>query len=149
MGYSLGWCHGAPGIGLSRLRAYELLQREDIYEEAGAALRATYAPLATMPATAMFAPCHGAAGNAELFLAAFEVLGDEGYLAIAEAIGRQGLERYHEPRRPWPSGLTSGGQTPALMLGLAGIGYFYLRLYDRQSVPSLLLVRATTTAGAA
>ncbi|HEX2060491.1 MAG TPA: lanthionine synthetase LanC family protein, partial [Thermoanaerobaculia bacterium] len=90
IGYSLGWCHGAPGIGMSRLRAYELLQREDIYEEAGAALRGTYAPLATLAPNAMFALCHGAAGNAELFLEAFEVSGDEGYLAIAEAIGRQG-----------------------------------------------------------
>jgi lantibiotic modifying enzyme len=88
----------------------------------------------------MFALCHGAAGNAELFLDAGEILGDPGFTAIAEAIGRQGIERFHAPRRPWPSGLTTGGQTPGLMLGLAGIGYFYLRLYDSASVPSLLVV---------
>ena len=141
MGFSLGWCHGAPGIGLSRLRAYRLLQREDVFEDVGAALRGTYAPLPTLPPTAMFALCHGAAGNAELFLEAFDVTGEEGYLAIAEAIGRQGIERYHDTRRPWPSGLTSGGETPTFMLGLAGVGWFYLRLYDRATVPSLLLVR--------
>ena len=140
MGYSLGWCHGAPGIGLSRLRAYRLHGRSDMHEDAGAAIRGTYAPLATLPATAMFALCHGAAGNAELFIEATDVLGDEGYLAIAEAIGRQGIERYHDKRRPWPTGLTSGGDTPTLMLGLAGIGWFYLRLYDRATVPSLLVI---------
>jgi lantibiotic modifying enzyme len=140
MGYSLGWCHGAPGIGLARLRTYVLLARQDVYEEATAALRGTYAPLSALAPTAMFALCHGAAGNAEPFIEATDVLGDPGYVAIAEAIGRQGIERYHEPRRPWPSGLTSGGETPTLMLGLAGIGYFYLRLHDRASVPSLLTI---------
>jgi hypothetical protein len=105
----------------------------------GAALRGTYTPLATLQPTAMFALCHGAAGNAELFIEAGEVLGDPGYTAIAEAIGRQGIERYHEPRRPWPSGLTAGGDTPGLMLGLAGIGYFYLRLHDH-ATPSVLTI---------
>ena len=33
-----------------------------------------------------------------------------------------------------------GGVTPSLMLGLAGIGYFYLRLHS-PTVPSILLVR--------
>jgi lantibiotic modifying enzyme len=28
-----------------------------------------------------------------------------------------------------------------LMLGLAGIGYFFLRLHDRQNTPSVLLVK--------
>jgi lantibiotic biosynthesis protein len=140
MGFSLGWCHGAPGIGLSRLRAYQLTRRDDIHEEVAAALRGTYAPLPALPATAMFALCHGAAGNAELFIDAAAILGDEAYFAIAEAIGRQGMERFHEPRHPWPSGLTNGGHTPTLMLGLAGIGYFYLRLHDRNNVPSLLVV---------
>jgi len=138
--YSLGWCHGAPGIGLARLRIYKLTGRPDVWEEATAALRGTYTPLATHAPTSMFALCHGAAGNAELFIDAGDVLGDAGYTAIAEAIGRQGIERFHIPRRPWPSGLTSGGQTPGFMLGLAGIGYFYLRLYDRATVPSLLVV---------
>ena len=138
--YSLGWCHGAPGIGLSRLRLYKLTGRPDVWEEATAALRGTYTPLSTLAPSSMFALCHGAAGNAELFLDAGEVLGDAGYTAIAEAIGRLGIERFHTPRRPWPSGLTTGGQTPGLFLGLAGIGYFYLRLYDSASVPSLLVV---------
>ena len=138
--YALGWCHGAPGIGLARLRLYKLTRRPDVWEEATAALRGTYSPLASLAPASMFVLCHGATGNAELFIDAGEVLGEAGYTAIAEAIGKQGIERFHAPRRPWPSGLTTGGQTPGLMLGLAGIGYFYLRLYDSASVPSLLVV---------
>jgi lantibiotic modifying enzyme len=33
-----------------------------------------------------------------------------------------------------------GGETPNLMLGLAGIGYFYLRLYDPVKYPSVLII---------
>ena len=46
-------------------------------------------------------------------------------------------------RNPWPYGVTSGGETPNLMLGTAGIGYFYLRLYDAAAIPSVLLLGAT------
>jgi hypothetical protein len=41
--------------------------------------------------------------------------------------GMNAIKKYDN--RVWPCGI-SGGQTPNLMLGLAGIGYFYLRLYD-------------------
>lgn len=138
--YSLGWCHGAPGVGLGRLRAYRFLPGETILEEILAALSGTYAPLATLAPAETFALCHGAAGRAELFIEAGEILGDPGYTAIAEAIARQGMERYHHPRRPWPCGVTGSGEPPSLMRGLAGIGYFYLRLYDPKSVPSALVV---------
>jgi lantibiotic modifying enzyme len=40
----------------------------------------------------------------------------------------------------WPCGAPGGAETPNLMLGLAGIGYFYLRLYDPIHTPSLLMV---------
>ena len=32
-------------------------------------------------------------------------------------------------------------ETPSLMLGTAGIAYFYLRLYDPCQVPSVLILR--------
>jgi lantibiotic modifying enzyme len=47
------------------------------------------------------------------------------------------VERYARTRAAWPCG-THTGETPNLMLGLAGIGYFYLRLAQPQ-VPSVLL----------
>jgi lantibiotic modifying enzyme len=34
-----------------------------------------------------------------------------------------------------------GGETASLMLGLAGIGYFYLRLHDPEGIPSVLIIR--------
>ena len=39
--YMTAWCHGAPGIALSRLRAYELLGDETCKDEAITALQTT------------------------------------------------------------------------------------------------------------
>lgn len=139
-GYSLAWCHGAPGIGLARLRAFVLTRDEAYRGEAEAALGGTYRSLAVPTAADGYSLCHGLGGNAELFLVAADVLGDERFRAVAEAIGDRGLQSVHLTRNPWPCGVTSGGETPNLMLGTAGIGYFYLRLYDSKAVPSVLLV---------
>jgi lantibiotic biosynthesis protein len=112
------WCHGAPGIGLSRLRAWQILG-DDVYrEEAEAAIRTT---LKSFGDEGSYCLCHGHAGNAELLLRASEVLGKPEYRDAAERVGVEGVE-------PWRCGGPTENETPDLMLGLAGIGYFYLRL---------------------
>lgn len=142
LGYSLAWCHGAPGIGLSRLRAFALTKDETYRSEAESAIGGTYRSLAVPSAADGYSLCHGLGGNAELFLVAADTLGDERYRAVAEAIGDRGIQAVHLNRNPWPCGVVSGGETPNLMLGTAGIGYFYLRLYDSNTVPSMLLVQS-------
>jgi hypothetical protein len=53
-----------------------------------------------------------------------------------------GHHRHQTGREPWPCGIpVAGRETPGLMLGLAGIGYHYLRQADPQLVPSVLLFR--------
>jgi lantibiotic modifying enzyme len=140
IGYSLAWCHGAPGIGLSRLRAFALTRDETYLREADSALAGTYRPLTMTSPGDGYSLCHGLGGNAELFLMAADLLGEERYRAVAEAVGDRGIQAVHLQRNPWPCGVVSGGETPNLMLGTAGIGYFYLRLYDSRAVPSVLLV---------
>jgi lantibiotic modifying enzyme len=142
-GYMVAWCHGASGIGLSRLRAYELTGDPVARGEAEAAMRTTMRTLTdpNLGPQSDFTLCHGRAGNAELFLAAADVSGDQTARAVAEGVGRYGIEVYRRKDLPWPCGVYEGGETPNLMLGLAGIGHFYLRLYDRENVPSVLLLR--------
>jgi lantibiotic biosynthesis protein len=140
LGYSLAWCHGAPGIGLSRLRAFALTRDETFLREAESALAGTYRPLSLASPGDGYSLCHGLGGNAELFLIAADTLGAERYRAVAEAVGDRGIQSVHLQRNPWPCGVVSGGETPNLMLGTAGIGYFYLRLYDSRAVPSVLLM---------
>ncbi|MBV9827665.1 MAG: hypothetical protein JO001_18685 [Alphaproteobacteria bacterium] len=143
LGYSAAWCHGAPGIGLSRLRAYELLGGEVMRQEAEMAIRTTTRSLNSEAGLRQgdFCLCHGRGGNAELLIYAADALGDDAARAGAEAVGRQGIEIFGRKNLPWPCGVPDGGETPNLMLGLAGIGYFYLRLYDPANVPSVLIIR--------
>jgi lantibiotic modifying enzyme len=141
--FPVAWCHGAPGIGLARLRAYELLREEQWRAEAEAALRTTRRSLEASTPGADFSLCHGVAGNAELFLYAAQVLRDPSLLDVATTAGLWGLELYERPARPWPCGVRAGGENPSLMLGLAGIGWFYLRLHDPHGTPPVTLPPAT------
>jgi lantibiotic modifying enzyme len=140
--YALHWCHGAPGIALSRLRAHEILGDEIHAAEARTALDSTRRSLATAAADGRgnFSLCHGLAGNADVLLSASrraDLFGHDGR-AGAHEVGQIGIARYGSGALPWPCG--GVGETPALMLGLAGIGYFYLRLHD-DTTPSLLMLR--------
>ena len=145
------WCHGAPGIALSRLRAYQLTQRHDFLQEAHTALNSTYQQVAQQiqqPQSDNFSICHGLAGNADILLTAGVLLNNTSYLELAQHVGNVGIQMYDATNTSWPSGVndpsgqTAGGQeTPGLMLGLAGTGYFYLRLADPTAVNSVLLIQ--------
>jgi hypothetical protein len=134
------WCHGAAGIGLSRLRAYELLQKacykQDI-ENAVAKTRRTNAEADSSPASCSL--CHGCAGNAELFLEAYRLWPEPHYLASATQIASHMLRFQHTHGR-YPSGYRGlhAQEDTSLFLGNAGIGYFYLRLLDPLRTPSIL-----------
>jgi lantibiotic modifying enzyme len=141
--FATTWCHGAPGIALSRLRAYVLLHDEHYKAEALTALHTTLTSLATWLHTGLgnYSLCHGLTGNAETLLYGGQVFGPDAAedAQLAYDVGQVGLEAYAGQGRPWPCGI-SRGDTPGLMLGLAGIGYFYLRLAN-PSMPSLLLLQ--------
>ena len=148
--FSTSWCHGAPGIALSRLRAYELTRDETRRAEAVVALQTTRRSLETSLRSGIwnFSLCHGLAGNAEVLLCGAQVLGKEAAAdaALARKVARVGLDMHAARGGEWPCG--NGGQTPGLMVGLAGIGHFYLRLHD-PAVPSILLLRRECDSGKA
>ncbi len=144
--YLTFWCHGAPGIALSRLRAYEILNDGVCKAEAIVALKTTRASIdsALETWTGNFSMCHGLIGNAEALVYGAEILNSESTeeATLALAVANSGIERYSARRTPWPCG-TRVGETPNLMLGLAGIGHYYLRLH-RPSIPSILILRKET-----
>jgi len=133
------WCHGAAGIGLSRIRAYHLLKNPIYYEEALIALNKTYSTdVARQDTKASFILCHGSGGNAELFLYANQVFKDDKYLHQAKQIASRILaaqQKYHS----YLSGYHSENQKEdtSLFMGNAGIGYFLLRLLNPSTVPSV------------
>jgi lantibiotic modifying enzyme len=142
--FATTWCHGAPGIALSRLRAYERYRDPIWCAEARTGIATTRAAVAASLAAGRgnWSLCHGLAGNAE-------VLGDAVALPdgveraaaadLAVLVAEAGLAAYGRDVRAWRCGVT-GGPNPDLLQGLAGIGLFFLRRFDPR-VPSVLLLR--------
>ncbi|HSG40295.1 MAG TPA: lanthionine synthetase LanC family protein, partial [Thermoanaerobaculia bacterium] len=146
--YLTAWCHGSPGIGLARLRAFELTGQPVYRQEAEAALRSTLRAIEDeLSQGGNYSLCHGIGGNCELPLLAAELLGDPELRQVAERAAREGIATYEARGRPWPCGTRGGVPDPSLLVGEAGIGAFYLRLADPET-PSVLLLRprAGTTA---
>ena len=132
--YTSAWCHGAPGIGFSRLRAYQVFKDENCLADAAASLNSSTNLVRKINKYSDFSLCHGFSGIGELFIFANSILKNDSYKSLAYGIGIQGIKDHIDTDEPWPCGI-GGGETPSLMLGLAGIGNFYLRLYD-SSTPS-------------
>ena len=139
--YMTAWCHGSPGIGLARLRAWELTGQDIYLQEAKVALQSTDASLDDEAlAHTNYSLCHGASGNAELLLHGARQLDDAHLLERCHQVARRGHREWEEGDAPWPCGTMDTANDPSLLIGEAGIGSFYLRLVD-PSVPSPLLLR--------
>jgi len=130
------WCHGAPGIGLSRLGMLTGTADEALAAEVQAAVRTTLA--------AGFGRghclCHGDLGNLELLLQASrsslapQLAPD--LPSVTYGLAKGMLDCMAREGRI--CGVPQAVETPGLMTGIAGIGYQFLRLYDPASVPSVL-----------
>lgn len=138
----IAWCHGAPGIGLGRLRLLDTLPDDHgLRAEVDIAV-ATSAASFNQTSIGSLCLCHGDTGNADLLIEAADRLARPDLRAAAETLGLRAIAQYADRDLPWPCGVPGAGETPNLMLGLAGIGYFYLRLHDPAATPSILLAGA-------
>jgi lantibiotic modifying enzyme len=127
--YGLAWCQGATGIGLTRLRALKICPSEQYRNDVAAALRAVEVSLAEGPPPGErdFSLCHGVAGMGDFLLEASRVLSDPGAEAKVKQLAMAAAARHRTKPDGWPSGVQAGSN-PSLMLGVAGVGYFLLRL---------------------
>lgn len=129
--YMSAWCHGTPGIGLARLRAYELTRNETYLKESLNACEDTIRSLKT--AEGNYSLCHGFLGNAETLLTGSKILGDKGFAEIALQKALEGIDRFENKNLPWACGTMGSVSDPTLMLGESGIGLFLLRLFDAKT----------------
>jgi hypothetical protein len=143
--YFTAWCHGAPGIALSRRRAIEILgvgsvETPGLLAEANAGFEATRRAVEANLTLAEpeLCLCHGLTGNLEILLDGSPGLAER--TALATRVASVALPGRHQEGAP-----ITAGQRVDLMTGLAGVGLFYLRLAD-PSVPSVLLLRPETLA---
>ena len=142
----LSWCHGAPGIGLSRvgiLNTAGAAGVDDLLREDLAIAERTTAGF-HLPGEGTFRTaghngiCHGDLGNLEFLLLAARHRDDE---AAAESVLRAAGTLYARSREHgWSMGLLAADSLPGLMFGRAGIGYNLLRLAFPLRVPSVLLL---------
>ena len=148
-GCSDGWDHGAPGIGLSRLRAYELTGNVDFLQEARLALDTTCELVSAHlknPAGTNYSLSRGLAGNADILMEGSVQLNEPVYAQVAQQVAKLGRMLYDHTDSDWPSGVEpplgapSGKYpSPGLLTGLAGTGFFYLRL-TAQKPESILMI---------
>lgn len=131
--FAASWCHGAPGIGLSRL---EIVNEPAAYADVEAAVRMTLAAGIKGPDGL----CCGTLGRLELLLSAGLRLGRPDLAAAARRLASAVLARRQRTGalrlRP---GHTVEADSPGLFSGTAGIGYQLLRLNSPEHVPSVLL----------
>jgi lantibiotic modifying enzyme len=139
--YANAWCHGAPGIGMSRIRAYHLLGSEQYLNDANSSLRTSLKLLDDKReswSVSNYSLCHGLSGIGDLLLLSDRVL-KSNYRDRLLGIYASAHENYNSNNGTWPCGIPTG-ETPDLLVGLAGIGYFYLRLHDPKKIPSILII---------
>ena len=137
------WCHGAPGTALALARHVRLnpdarVQFETFLEMGIKTTIANIGAPTDNEISKSFCLCHGIAGNANILIQVGCLSDRRDLSAVAHSVAHTGAERYHKSGI-WPCGTPDGLESPGLLLGLAGIGHFYLCLHD-PSLPSPLLL---------
>ena len=136
------WCHGASGIALALARHIGFSPQDrprfqNLLDMSIDTILDTITGRSPLPDES-FCLCHGVAGNAEIILDVSALSARADLESIVVSVARAGTENY-DASGTWKCGVPGGGGSPGLLLGLAGIGHFFLRLHDR-SIPSGLFL---------
>lgn len=124
------WCHGAPGIGLARKKMLEGLESGTLNEKLSEDLTAAIDKTRFAGFGVSHSLCHGDFGNLDILLSAAG-----GDVSGWRKIGKSSLD--FGKQTGWSYGLHEKAELLGLMLGLAGIGYGLLRLWN-PLLPSVL-----------
>lgn len=133
-GYMQAWCHGSPGIVLTRTLYDYIFKKElsPLSKEIVENLKKENTN--KMNQMSSFCLCHGIAGNSEVFF----LVNNLGLLNENEELKRVadfGISQYINNHLDFPSGTLNQKHTPSLMIGDSGIVHFYLRMNNR-AIPS-------------
>lgn len=129
-----GWCHGAVGIGLSRLQVRTVLKDPYLAGEIEAALEIVL----DRGFGQNHSLCHGDMGSLDLLLAAQGLMGNQ---QLREQLLQKGATVLDSiDQQGWKCGGPMAVTLPGLMIGVAGIGYQMMRLAKPEHIPSVLLL---------
>lgn len=136
------WCHGAAGVGLSRICALQLLKKTKYLKDLESAVDLTvYTDIINTNPHGSYTLCHGSGGNAELFIEAYNAFSDPSMFSLGATIAQKAIE-YREAHGGYRSGYADFDdfqEDISLFLGSTGVGYFFLRVYAPKEVPSVLM----------
>jgi type 2 lantibiotic biosynthesis protein LanM len=134
--YKVGWCHGAPGIGLARLGGLPVLDNGRVHRDVEAAIRTTLRMNQEGPDHL----CCGNLGCADLLLVAGR------RLDRPDLVDAAGVRVDRVARRARAAGgfslhttLSRRVHMPGFFMGTSGIGYQLLRVEHPEVLPSVLL----------
>jgi type 2 lantibiotic biosynthesis protein LanM len=131
--FGISWCHGAPGIGLSRFAMRGEMADPFFDREIDSAIQTTL----HQGFGRNHSLCHGDLGNLELLLTAqqYGMQQHNTELARLTALLLECGETHG-----WVCGTPQRIEAPGLMTGLAGIGYQLLRLSAPTAIPNILVL---------
>lgn len=122
------WCHGAPGIGLSRIILNKIFNTERDIE---------LSKLATLEhgIGGSDCLCHGSLGNLDLFITDYLYNNNLKSLEVARKIATELCQKNN-----WICGIPQKVTVFGFMTGLSGIAYELMRIIYPEKIPSILLL---------
>jgi type 2 lantibiotic biosynthesis protein LanM len=133
--FCMAWCHGAPGIGLGRIAALDMMDTCDVRRDIEAALAST-SSAHLLPRDHL---CCGNAGLMDTLCAAGERFPHGEWSRKALQLAARTMARGNK-RGGFNIAFHNGFFNSSLFQGTAGVGYQLLRLADPTKIPSVLLL---------
>jgi hypothetical protein len=114
------WCHGAPGVALTLVKAAEVFGDKEFLEAAVNAAEVVW----NRGLLKRVGLCHGVSGNTYVFLSLYRLTGNREFLYRAKAFAGFLLDRAH---KLISEGDMHGGDHPySLFEGIGGMAYLFL-----------------------
>ncbi|KDP24150.1 hypothetical protein JCGZ_25807 [Jatropha curcas] len=114
------WCHGAPGVALTLVKAAKVFGVDEFLQAAVDAAEVVW----NRGLLKRVGICHGISGNAYVFLSLYRMTGNLEFLYRAKAFTSFLLDRAH---KLISAGEMNGGDSPySLFEGIGGMAYLFL-----------------------
>ncbi|XP_059452165.1 lanC-like protein GCL2 isoform X2 [Corylus avellana] len=118
------WCHGAPGVALTLVKAAKVFEDEEFLKAAADAAEVVW----NRGLLKRVGICHGISGNAYVFLSLYQLTGNVHFLYRAKAFACFLLDRAH---KLISEGEMHGGDNPySLFEGFGGMAFLFLDMID-------------------
>jgi hypothetical protein len=134
-----GWCHGLPGIALSRLHYYYRTNEEKYLNQINEFIKFYEREFELLTNGSISCLCHGDVGNLEFLIEYSYIFNDN------ERMNFVRKNSFHIFNKLIKNGFINNTSNHpndySLMGGIAGIGYHFLRLYSPTNFKSILLFR--------